>query len=318
MIEKNQSKEFEYISKAYEKSGGDVSKLLSKDIVSIIISGNKILGRNTVEGIDLKSEIKDNFVKVIFTAKDGVKLKKQIHLCVGYLEKFGEQHLEYEFNIGNDCSLNFLSHCTFPAAKDILHEMTANLKIGENSKVSFEDIHFHNEEGLVTLDTKYYANVGKNSVYDSRFKLVKTRIGNMKVLMDVNLEENAKTYLETKVKAKKDDRLEVNEIIRLTGTKSSGIAKSYVIAQDESYAKIVNEAYGDGDYSVGHIECTEIVDGNKVDVQTIPLLRVRNELSELTHEASVGRINPGQLETLMSKGLSEDEATELIIKGVLV
>ncbi|WP_206076041.1 SufD family Fe-S cluster assembly protein [Marinitoga lauensis] len=70
-------------------------------------------------------------------------------------------------------------------------------------------------------------------------------------------------------------------------------------------------------YSKGHIECTEISKGDGVNISTIPILRVKNDLAELTHEASVGRINPQQLETLMAKGLDEDEATELIIKGVL-
>ncbi|HNV05815.1 MAG TPA: SufD family Fe-S cluster assembly protein [Petrotogaceae bacterium] len=49
----------------------------------------------------------------------------------------------------------------------------------------------------------------------------------------------------------------------------------------------------------------------------MPILKVKNELAELTHEASVGRINALQLETLMAKGLTEEEATELIIRGFL-
>ncbi|HOO75900.1 MAG TPA: SufD family Fe-S cluster assembly protein, partial [Tepiditoga sp.] len=61
-IERDHSKEFEKISEAYEKSGGDVSNLLSKDIVSIIVSGNQVIGRNTVEGVDIKADVKDNTV----------------------------------------------------------------------------------------------------------------------------------------------------------------------------------------------------------------------------------------------------------------
>jgi len=54
-----------------------------------------------------------------------------------------------------------------------------------------------------------------------------------------------------------------------------------------------------------------------VDVRTEPILKVVDDLSELTHEASIGRVNKRQLETLMVKGLTEEEATELIIKGIL-
>ncbi|WP_365942120.1 SufD family Fe-S cluster assembly protein [Thermococcus sp.] len=54
----------------------------------------------------------------------------------------------------------------------------------------------------------------------------------------------------------------------------------------------------------------------KADVQTVPLLRVKSETAELTHEAAIGRINEAQLVQLMAKGLTE-EAAELIIRGLL-
>jgi len=47
-------------------------------------------------------------------------------------------------------------------------------------------------------------------------------------------------------------------------------------------------------------------------------LKITNDLAELTHEASIGRVSEKQLETLMAKGLTEEEATELIIKGLLM
>nr|WP_232461670.1 SufD family Fe-S cluster assembly protein [Thermococcus pacificus] len=53
------------------------------------------------------------------------------------------------------------------------------------------------------------------------------------------------------------------------------------------------------------------------DVQTVPLLRVKNDKAELTHEAPIGRVNEAQLVQLMAKGLAKEEATELIIKGLL-
>ena len=315
-LQRDHSKEFEAISKAYEKAGGDISGLLSKDIVSVIVSGNQIIGRNTVDGVEISADIKDNKVKLNFVMKDGVKLNKPIHMCVGYLKDFGEQLLDMNFELGDNCNANFVSHCSFPAAKDILHKMDAVLKIGKNSKVTYKDEHYHNEEGLVNLDASYFTTIGENSSFDNRFNLTKTRVGNLKILMDVEILKDAKCYIESKVKEKKDDKVEIKEIMRLTGENSSGIAKTYVIAQDNSYGKVINEAYGIGNNASGHIECDEIIVGDGVDLSTIPLLNVKNASAELTHEASVGRINSDQLETLMSKGLDQEDATELIIKGM--
>jgi Fe-S cluster assembly scaffold protein SufB len=316
-IEKNYAKEFEMIEKAYEQAGGDVSNLLSKDIVSIIISGDKILGKNTVEGIDINiKKAEDGVVDYEMIIQDNIKLDKPIHLCVGFLKNQGEQYINVKYKIGNNCDIKFLSHCSFPFGK-IHHKMDSEMIIGENSVVFMEDEHFHNEKDGIFLETNYYTKVGENSVFDSRFKLTKSRAGKLKINMIVDLEKSSKALLESKVWGKKDDELEIREIVNLNGEKSSGIAKSYIFAQDSTKAEVINEAYGNAPYSKGHIECTEISKGSNVNISTIPILRVKNDLAELTHEASVGRVNPQQLETLMAKGLDEDEATELIIKGIL-
>ncbi|SHE54575.1 hypothetical protein SAMN02745164_00660 [Marinitoga hydrogenitolerans DSM 16785] len=316
-IEKNYAKEFEMIEKAYEQAGGDISNLLSKDIVSIIISGDKILGKNTVDGITINVKSAENGkVEYEMIIEDNLKLDKPIHMCVGFLKKQGEQYIKSTYKIGKNCDIKFLSHCSFPFGK-IHHKMESEMYIDENSVVFMEDEHFHNEKDGIFLETYYYTKVSKNSVFDSRFKLTKSRAGNLKIHMTVDLDEDAKALLESKVWGKNDDKIEIKEIVNLNGEKSSGIAKTYVFAQDSTNAEVINEAYGNAPYSKGHIECTEISKGSNVHVSTIPILRVNNDLAELTHEASVGRVNPQQLETLMAKGLNEDEATELIIKGIL-
>jgi len=114
-----------------------------------------------------------------------------------------------------------------------------------------------------------------------------------------------------------DDYLEIDEELYLNGEGSSGIAKTTVFATDRSRAKIINKAYGNAPFSRGHIECNEIIKGDSVEVGTVPELYVTNEKAELTHEASIGRVNVKQMETLMSKGLSEEEATDMIVRGML-
>ena len=60
----------------------------------------------------------------------------------------------------------------------------------------------------------------------------------------------------------------------------------------------------------------EIVKGNGIAVAT-PIVDVRDPKAHVTHEAAVGSVDKKQLETLMSRGLDEDEASELIIQGLL-
>jgi uncharacterized protein len=44
---------------------------------------------------------------------------------------------------------------------------------------------------------------------------------------------------------------------------------------------------------------------------------VRDDQARVTHEAAIGTVNKKELETLMSRGLDEDEAVDVIIRGML-
>jgi hypothetical protein len=44
---------------------------------------------------------------------------------------------------------------------------------------------------------------------------------------------------------------------------------------------------------------------------------VRDERARVTHEAAIGSVDKTELETLMARGLTEDEAVDVIIRGML-
>ena len=50
---------------------------------------------------------------------------------------------------------------------------------------------------------------------------------------------------------------------------------------------------------------------------TIPTNEVKNNSSYIEHEATVSKINEDQLFYLMSRGISEKEATQMIVMGFI-
>ncbi|ASJ02361.1 hypothetical protein A3L09_03380 [Thermococcus profundus] len=306
-------KEYEALIDVYEKEGLDTS-LFGDRIAAIIISGEKIIGFNNAPGVRIKGEEIENGVKADVEIEDNVELPFPIHLCTGYLKSEGYQKIVFNIKAGRNSKVKFLSHCIFPYAKDFTHEALTVIKAGENSRISYEDEHIHGEG--VRMISKTEVELERNARYTGKFSLTKHRAKELKLEMIVKLGERAVLELESRVKAVKDDSVEIREVAYLEGAHSRANLKSTVIAFDEAKVNVVNEAYGLGDYAKGHVECHEIVKGN-ADVQTVPLLRVKNDKAELTHEASIGRINDAQLIQLMAKGLTEEEATGLIIKGLL-
>jgi len=70
------------------------------------------------------------------------------------------------------------------------------------------------------------------------------------------------------------------------------------------------------DAGTGHV-CMGLLLSENSSIQAIPELINRNKDVSLTHEASVGKISEEALNYLRSRGLTEDEATDLIITGFL-
>jgi len=66
-----------------------------------------------------------------------------------------------------------------------------------------------------------------------------------------------------------------------------------------------------------NIECDTIVIDDKSKSDTVPFNVVKNDSSMIQHEAKVSKINEEQLFYLMSRGISELEATEIIIMGFI-
>ena len=66
-----------------------------------------------------------------------------------------------------------------------------------------------------------------------------------------------------------------------------------------------------------HVECDTLILDNLSKSDTIPNNEVKNNTSYIEHEATVSKISEEQLFYLMSRGISEHDATQMIIMGFI-
>lgn len=66
-----------------------------------------------------------------------------------------------------------------------------------------------------------------------------------------------------------------------------------------------------------HVECDTLILDATAKTDTIPKNDLHNNSSYIEHEATVSKINEEQVYYLMSRGLSQDEATHMIIMGFI-
>jgi len=98
-------------------------------------------------------------------------------------------------------------------------------------------------------------------------------------------------------------------------TKSTIISKG--ISADESHnsyrglVKILPKAKGSRNYT----QCDSMLVGNRCSANTFPYIEVANSSSTVEHEASTSKMNEEQLFYLQSRGISREDAINLIVNG---
>ena len=98
-------------------------------------------------------------------------------------------------------------------------------------------------------------------------------------------------------------------------TSSTIVSKS--IAREGGVVNYRGQVYvsADAKNSDSHIECDTILLDAQSKSDTIPYNEIHNSYVNLEHEAKVSKVSEEQLYYLMSRGLTEQQATEMIIVG---
>lgn len=308
--------DFEAILKAYERSGGDPNFLCSPKVASLVISGNRVLGANEVPGVHVEAQEFDRGVRIKLFVEPGTRLETPAHLCFGVIPAEGVQEILPEFEIGEGAKAEFIAHCTFPNAVNVRHLMEARIHIGRDAEMRYSETHYHGETGGVEVVPKAEVTVDEGAWYTSEFALTTGRVG--KLAFDYVVDVAARGVAELVVKAYGygDDAISVKETIRLNGEHARGLAKSRIAVRDQATSEVIGTTEGNAPYARGHVDCIEVVRDQAV-ASAVPVVRVRDDRAHVTHEAAIGTVNKKELETLMARGLDEETAVDVIIRGML-
>jgi Fe-S cluster assembly scaffold protein SufB len=104
-------------------------------------------------------------------------------------------------------------------------------------------------------------------------------------------------------------------VTELNGDNSAVDIVSRSVAKDKSYQKFDSKIIGNCACN-GHTECDAII-MDDAKVVAVPALEANSVDAMLVHEAAIGKIAGEQLIKLMSLGMTESEAEEQIVGGLL-
>jgi len=286
------------------------------NVARLIIDKDKVLSSNLVKGIELfPEEIKDG-VKVKLVVKEAEIIEKPIHLCFGITEESALQNIIMDVDVKKNASVSLLAHCVFPVAKNITHKMDAKIHVGENAHYSYFERHIHNKTGGITVLPKTNVILESGARFKTEFELIKGRVGLIDIDIQTKCKSNSIMEVTSRINGTDNDSIIIKETGYLEGENSRGVLTSRVAVRDDAKAEVYNKIVATGSHSRGHVDCKEVVQDN-AQASATPIVEVKNPTAHVTHEASIGSVDSKQLETLMSRGLTEDAAVELIIQGLL-
>jgi Fe-S cluster assembly scaffold protein SufB len=129
--------------------------------------------------------------------------------------------------------------------------------------------------------------------------------------------ENSKVSFNSILYGHKNSLLDIGSKAILNGKGSKAEMISRAVTREGSKIIVRGLIEGNAPECKGHLECKGLIIDDESFIQSIPELVARKKGVEITHEAAVGKISEKEIEYLMTRRLSRDQAVSLIIRGFM-
>jgi Fe-S cluster assembly scaffold protein SufB len=308
--------EYRVLVEAYEKSGGDADALTMPGVAHLLIHENRVLSSHPVPGLELHIDETETGVNAKLVILKGYRIEHPVHLCFGVLPKEGVQEINSVIVAEEGSWAELLAHCTFPNAIKVRHIMNAEIVIKRGAAITYNETHYHGQYGGVEVIPKAVVTIEEGGRLITNFTLIEGRVGLLDMDYDVNVGAGATAEMTAKVYGQGEDDIRIRERTVLAGREGRSIIKSRVAVRDRAKSMVESITEGLAPYSRGHVDCVEIVQDDAV-AEAIPRVLVVDKRAKITHEAAIGSVDKKQVETLMSRGLDESEAVDIIVRGLL-
>jgi hypothetical protein len=282
----------------------------------LTISHDKVISSQSLPGLNvIPKEIKDG-VDIKIVLEEGVVIKNPVHMCFGMLKKEGVQRIILDIDIKPKASIFVIAHCIFPDAVKVQHLMNGKIKVGEHASYTYLEKHIHADSGGVEVVPKARVMLSDYARFKTDFELLQGRVGKIEIDYETTCLAHSIMEMTAKINGSGNDIIKIKESGLLEGEGARGVLTSRVALRQNAQAEIYNKLVATAPFARGHVDCKEIVQ-DKAIASAIPIVEVKDPKAHITHEAAIGSVDSKQLQTLMARGLSEDEAVELIIQGLL-
>lgn len=245
----------------------------------------------------------------------GCKIDVPVQSCLMIGEQGGLQTVHNIIIVEEGAELEVVTGClTHSDVQKALHIGVSEMYVKKGGKLTFSMIHDWDES--VEVRPRTGIRIEADGQLINNYVCLKPA-HSIQTNPSAYLEgEGAAAYFNTIAVAHPGSSLDMGSRVFLNAphTKTEIISRTITIGGEViSRGDIV----GNAPLVYGHLECNGLVMNENGSQKAIPALEANAMDVEMTHEASIGRIARDQVEYLMTRGLDENEATGLIVRGFL-
>jgi hypothetical protein len=248
-------------------------------------------------------------------ALPGVKTDYPVQACL-YLQQGQAVQDVHNIIIAEEGSeLHIITGCAVAHRQSIgLHVGVSEFYIKKGAKVTFSMIHTWSPETEVRPRTG--AIIEEDGLYLSNYVIMKP-VHSIQLAPSARCNgRNATARFNSIMVATPGSMMDVGGKVFLN---APGARTEIVARAISAGGEIISRGYMEGNAAdvKGHLECRGLILKDKGSIHAIPELKATVANVDLSHEAAVGKIAEDEVEYLMARGLTRDEATAAIIRGFL-
>ena len=249
-------------------------------------------------------------------AKANSKVTIPVQACLFITTDKAGQKVHNIIIAEENSELHIITGCSVAhAVKSALHLGVSEFYVKRGAKITFTMIHNWSEGVEVRPRTAVV--IEDDGTFISNYILM-TPVKSLQTYPTAYCEgKNARANFQSIIYASGNARIDTGSRAVLKGERSRAEIISRVVATDTAEVIARGEMIGEGANASGHIECRGLILSDNAAITSIPELKAVRKDLDLSHEAAVGKIAEEAILYLMARGLSEEEATSVIIRGFL-
>jgi len=241
----------------------------------------------------------------------GVRPRLPLQTCFFVSRENVEQAVHNVVIIGDGAEIVLNTACA-AAAGESLHVGVTEIYVGEGAKLTYAMVHGWTQ--LFDTHPRTVVKVCEGGTLVMNYINLRP-VRTLEAMPRVMLEENSSAYLSTILLALGDSHLDVGTVVEFAGRGAKAEVISRTVARDRSHTIMRGLLRALAPGVKGHLECVGLQLSPGAKIEAIPALDALVGDVELTHEAAVGKIAEEELDYLMARGLNEQEAVSLIVRG---